>query len=65
MNKNTIENNSEQIELYTITVIETCYGGILTKQDKNKVISLVQEEFPYVSIKNINKIVNEVFTDYI
>jgi uncharacterized protein YqeY len=55
------EITEEEVELYTIQVIETVFENTVTMKDMKKILTLVQEELPGAS----SKIVNEVIKDYI
>ncbi len=54
------EPDEEEIEGYTIHIIETIFEGKITMKDMKKILSLVQEEFPGIS----GKVVSEVVKDY-
>lgn len=55
------EITEEEVELYTIQVIETVFENAVTMKDMKKILTLVQEELPGAS----SEIVNEVIKDYI
>lgn len=53
------EPSAEEVELYTIQVIETVFENNVSMKDMKKILSLVQEELPGASGKLVSQVVRE------
>ncbi len=57
------EPSDEEVELYTIQVIETVFENKVTMKDMKKILSLVQEELPGASGKVVSLVVKDYATN--